>query len=117
MSYRSKRVATVIKEAVAKILLEDLADPNFGLVAVTQAKVSPDLKSATVYFSILGDKTHQERVFEHLNRAKGRIRHLLAKRITLRYLPELSFEMDTLLLAEKKVGEILAELYPPKPSP
>jgi|UniRef100_A0A7C6ED15 ribosome-binding factor A len=116
MSYRPKRVANVIKEAVANIILNDLADPNFCFVAVTQAKVSPDLKIATIYFSILGDKIQQERVFDHLNRAKGRIRQLLGKRITLRYLPELNFEIDALLLEEKKVGEILDELYPRKPT-
>ncbi|MEO0114044.1 MAG: 30S ribosome-binding factor RbfA [candidate division WOR-3 bacterium] len=112
MSYRNRRIAKIIKEAVANILLKDLQDPNFGFVAVTRASVSADLKNATVYFSILGDKDQQERVFGHLNRAKGRIRHLLTKQVALRYLPELSFEIDTILQAEERVGKILDELFP-----
>jgi len=112
MSYRNKRVAEVIKEAIAKILLHDLQDPNFSFVTVTQARISPDLKNATIYLSILGNEDEQNRALEHLNRAKGRIRHLLVKQVTLRYLPELFFAIDAILMEERKVGEILNELYP-----
>lgn len=111
MSFRNKRVAKVIKEAVASIILQELQDPNFGFVTVTQASVSPDLKNATVYFSILGDNVQQNRTLEHLNRAKGLIRHRLAGQVTLRYLPELTFELDKLLLEERKIGEIIKELH------
>lgn len=111
MSYRNKRVAEVIKEAIANIILQDLQDPNFNCVTVTQAKVSPDLKNATIYLSILGESDQQNITLGHLNRAKGRIRHLLAKQVTLRYLPDLNFELDTLLLKERKIGEIIAELH------
>jgi ribosome-binding factor A len=112
MSFRNKRVAEVIKEAVAKILLQELQDPNFRFVTVTQAKISPDLKNATIYLSILGNEDEQNRALEHLNRATGRIRHLLGKQVTLRYLPELTFAIDTILKEEEKIGEILNELYP-----
>ncbi len=111
MSFRNRRVAKVIKEAVASIILQDLQDPNFSFVTVTQARVSPDLKNATVYFSILGDNVQQNRTLEHLNRAKGLIRHRLAGQVTLRYLPELTFELDKLLLEERKIGEIIKELH------
>jgi ribosome-binding factor A len=111
MSYRNKRVSEVIKEAVANIILQDLSDPHFGFVTVTRAKVSPDLKNATVYFSILGDTDQQNRTLDHLKRAKARIRHLLSGQVTLRYLPELNFEIDKLLLEERKVGQILDELH------
>lgn len=111
MSFRNKRVAKVIKAAVASIILQDLQDPNFSFVTVTQASVSPDLKNATVYFSILGDNVQQNRTLEHLNRAKGLIRHRLAGQVTLRYLPELTFELDKLLLEERKIGEIIKELH------
>ena len=91
MSYRNKRVAEVIKEAIANIILQDLQDLNFNCVTVTQASVSPDLKNATIYLSILGDSDQQNLTIEHLNRAKGKIRHLLARQVTLRYLPDLKF--------------------------
>jgi len=111
MSYRNKRVAEVIKEAIANIILQDLQDPNFSGVTVTQTSVSPDLRNATIYLSILGDSDQQNIALGHLNRAKGRIRHLLSKQVTLRYLPDLKFELDTLLIKERKIGEILAELH------
>ena len=117
MSYRNKRVAEVIKEAIANIILQDLQDPNFNCVTVTQASVSPDLKNATIYLSILGESDQQNITLGHLNRAKGRIRHLLAKQVTLRYLPDLKFELDTLLLKERKIGEILAELHRTETAP
>lgn len=112
MSFRNKRVAEVIKEAVARIILRDLQDPNFRFVTVTQARISPDLKNATIYLSISGNQDEQNRALDHLNVAKGRIRHLLAKQVTLRYLPELTFAIDTILQEEQKIGEILNELYP-----
>lgn len=115
MSFRNKRVAAVIKEAIAKIILYELQDPNFGFISVTQTTISPDLKNATIYFSILGDTDQQNRTMDHLNRAKGRIRHRLAEQVTLRYLPELTFELDKLLLEERKIGKILDSLHQVEP--
>jgi ribosome-binding factor A len=117
MQYREERVATAIKEAVAEIILKEMSDPAIGFVTVTRCRVSRDLKNATVYFSILGEKEKQEAGLKHLQHATGFIRRHLGQRVKLRYLPELHLVLDDVLAQEQRVGDILHRLFPKEPEP
>ncbi len=117
MQYRDRRVADAIRDAVAEIVLTELADPAVGFVTVTRAHVSRDLKTATVYFSILGDAKQQDKGFKALEHARGFIRRHLHQHVKLRYLPELRFQRDETLDHERRVGTILDDLFPDGPQP
>ena len=105
-SRRQEKVCRVIKEGVSDIIRKKLNDPRIeGLVSVTEVDVSPDLKNADVYFSILApDKKIAERTLEAINHAKGYIQTEVGRRMTTKYYPKLTIREDTKL---KKTLETL----------
>ncbi len=111
MNKRDKRVADAIKETVAEIVLNEVADPGVGFVTVTRCHITRDLRVATVYFSAMGDEQQQQKSFAHLEHARGYVRRRLGERIRLRYLPELRFRRDEILAQEMRVSEIISDLH------
>jgi len=94
-SKRSNRVAELLKREISKILVEDIKDPGISIVTITNVKISDDLKSAKIYFTVLGDKSLREKTQQGLNRATAFIRSEIGKRVNLKYNPELKFYYDT----------------------
>lgn len=95
-SVRLLRVAENIRHALADILRrEDIDDADLAGVSVTvsEVRVSPDLRNATVFVSPLGGQDEAV-VVKALNRHSGYIRGHLAKRVELKYLPRLKFTAD-----------------------
>ncbi|MBN1352190.1 30S ribosome-binding factor RbfA [candidate division KSB1 bacterium] len=91
---RSLRVAEVIKKDLSDILREDVRDPGINMLTITRVIVSPDLKMAKIYLSILGDASAREETLQALERAKSFIRTALGKRGQFRNVPELRFFHD-----------------------
>ena len=109
-SNRMERVDEEFKRELSKIIDQDLKNPNItGLISVTKVKTSSDLKTARVCISILGSKS-KKNTLEGLKNATGFIRTELAKRVNLRYTPELIFELDETLEYGAKIDSILNEL-------
>ena len=94
MSRRLERVKVELKKEISKILHDDLKDPRIGFITVTRIDLTPDLKNAKVYFSILGDDINRNLCVEGIQSAAGYIRKLIGQRLNLRYTPELSFRLD-----------------------
>ena len=91
---RGNRVDEEVKKQVSSIIMNDIKDPNLtGLISVTKAKVTPDLKYAKVYVSILNAKSVKEDL-AILKKSAGLTRSLLARRMNLRITPEIIFELD-----------------------
>lgn len=110
MPYREQKVAEAIKHAVAEIILEELGDPKLGFITITAAVISADYKKATIYFSSIGDENEQGESLKHLNRAAGFIKSRIKDKVVLRYIPEIVFEIDTLLQEEQRIGKMIDEL-------
>ena len=107
---RMSKVDEEIKRELSVIISQDLKNPNItGLISVTKVKTSPDLKSAKVYVSILNSKS-KKNTMQGLKNASGFIRSELARRIVLRYTPELIFEIDDSLEYGAKIDNILKEI-------
>ena len=107
---RMQKVDEEFKRELSKIIDQDLKNPNItGLISVTKVKTSSDLKNARVYISILGSKS-KKNTMEGLKNASGFIRTELAKRVNLRYTPELIFELDETLEYGAKIDSIIKEL-------
>lgn len=88
----------------------ELKNPNVtGLMSVTKVKITPDLKYAKVYISILNSK-NINKTLEGLKESSGFIRSQIAKRINLRITPELIFELDDSMEYGEKIDSILKEL-------
>lgn len=112
MQHRQERVTDAIRQAVARVVVEDLRDPAIGFVSITRCRLTRDLKIATVYVSVLGDDRQRRRSLEHLERAVGFIRRRLASILNLRRTPELRFALDDLREHERRVGDLLGEVMP-----
>lgn len=91
---RSTQVADLIRTELSVILQRELNDPNLGFLTVPEVELSPDLKYARVFVSSLDKPGERQKALAALQKAKGRIRHLLAQRAGLRYTPELDFRLD-----------------------
>ena len=107
---RMQKVDEEFKREIGKIIDQDLKNTNItGLISVTKVKVSPDLKSARVYISILNSKS-KKNTLDGLKSATGFIRTELSKRINLRYTPSLNFELDDTMEYGAKIDNILKEI-------
>jgi ribosome-binding factor A len=107
MTRRTSRVADEIQGAIAELLLREIKDPRIGMVTLTGVKLSPDLRHAKVYFSVLGDRVQQERSLAGLRSATGFIRARIARRLQLRVAPEVIFEFDPSLEQVERVARLL----------
>jgi len=111
---RIGRIEEEYKKELTNIIGYDLKNPNVtGLISVTKVKVTPDLKYAKIYVSILNSKNIKE-TLEGLKKSAGYIRSELAKRINLRNTPELTFEIDDSIEYGMKIDNILKDIMEDK---
>ena len=112
MNNRLNRIDEELKKEISSIISYELKNPRItGLISVTKTKITPDLKYAKVYVSILNSKNLKE-TFANLKKSSGYIRTEIAKRINLRITPELVFEIDDSMEYGAKIDQILKEIMP-----
>jgi len=91
---RAFRIAEVFQRELSNILLRKIADPRLQGVTITRVIISDDLKRATVFFDVLDKKQQLEKASKGFRSAHHLIKKELAKRIKLRFMPELHFEAE-----------------------
>ena len=107
---RFERINEELKKEISNIINYELNNPNVtGLISVTKAKITPDLKYAKVYVSILNSKNTKE-TLAGLKKSSGYIRTEIAKKINLRITPELIFELDDSIEYGAKIDSILRDI-------
>src|SRR5438132_6627710 len=112
-SYRTDQVGGQVRQEIMEIISRELKDPRIGFVSITEVRMSPDLRSARVRISVLGDADQQQASLEGLNSAKGLIRHDLGRRLqNLRYSPNLIFELDPSIEYSVHIPKRLREILP-----
>ena len=95
MTHRVERVNSLLRHEISELLQREVKDPRLGdFIAVTEVSASPDLKYAKVFVSSLGCDDARKEILGVLGSASGFLRRRLARRLTLRYVPELSFHWD-----------------------
>ena len=100
------------------IIQRSLKDPRIGFVSVTEVRMSPDLRSARVKVSVLGDENQKQETLKGLDSARGLIRRELGHRLSnLRYTPELHFELDQGLEYSDRIARTLNAIFPPQDKP
>lgn len=107
---RLNRINEELKKEISNIISFELKNPEAtGLISVTKVKITPDLKYAKVYISMLNSKNNQK-TLEAIKKSSGYIRSNVAKRINLRITPELVFEEDDSMEYGMKIDSILKDL-------
>ncbi len=107
---RVARVSEAVKEALSEIVSEEVKDPRLGFATVTAVEMTPDLRKARVWVSFLGEPEEREQSLQVLHQAMHHIRGELAKRVRLKFVPELEFREDTTLEQGLRIEHIIKEL-------
>ena len=111
-SNRMDKINEELKKELSVIIDNNLKNPHItGMISVTKVKTSPDLRYARVYISLLNCKNVKE-TLDGLKSASGFMRSELAKRVNLRYTPELRFEIDDSMEYGAKIENILKNIIP-----
>lgn len=108
--HRPERLAALIQESIAAAIAKSVKDPRVGFVTVTGATVSPDGTHAAVRISVLGSAEEKQKALEGLESARGFLRSLLAKELSIRAAPELKFELDRGLEHAAHINRLLSDL-------
>lgn len=111
-SRRVLKAAEAIREVVGMAILADLKDPRIEGVTVTRVEVTPDMREAKVYVSIMGSDAAQRTCLHGLQSAAGFLQQKIAKRIDTRYTPRLRFELDMGVKKSIAILRMLDEVLP-----
>jgi ribosome-binding factor A len=108
-THRSLRMAEAIREVVATTILFDVADPRVRAVTVLRVEISSDLRSATVFVSIMGTEAQRTQTFRGLVHATGFLQARVAARLQTRFTPVLRFKHDDSVKKSVELGRVIEE--------
>ena len=108
-SRRMARASEAIRETVSTVVLFDLRDPRIKNVTVLSAEVSPDLRAAKIYVSIMGDAKVQSLAMHGLDSARGFIQSKIAERLQTKNTPIIRFVLDPSVKKSIEVSRALQE--------
>ena len=106
---RTERVSEEFREIFAEEIPK-LKDPRVGFVTVTGVHVTPDLRRAVVYYTVLGEEEERRATAAGLRSASGHLRQVLGHQVRLKFLPELVFEEDDTMERAGRVDELLRRI-------
>ena len=112
-SRRLLKAAEAIREVVSMAILSELRDPRVRDVTVLSVEVSPDMRSAKVHVSVMGDETKQNLALRGLQSAAGFLQSKIAQQIDTRYTPRLMFLLDQGVKKSIEMAMLLKEVLPP----
>ena len=107
---RHERLEQDVKIALSDIIMNEVKEPSVtGLISVTDVKITPDQKYATVYVSIYG-KGNKNKVIEALKKATGFIKKELGRRVRMRNMPDITFELDNSMEYGEHMDKVIKEV-------
>jgi ribosome-binding factor A len=92
--HRQEKLGELIAAELSELLRTRVKDPRVGFASITHVEVSGDLRHAKVFVSVMGSEEERAETMKGLKNATGFLRHELATRLVLRYMPELNFKLD-----------------------
>ena len=104
---RGRRISELIREALSRILIENVQDPETGLLTVTRVEMSADLLTARIHIRSIGRNISGPDIVAVLDTRKDRLRRMLASRLNLKYNPQLVFSWDPSPEIEEKIDTIM----------
>jgi len=109
-SRRLQRVAELLKREFSELLRRELSVEQVGLLSVNEVKVSPDLKSATVFIGFVGNRQQRSAAPELLAQRSKRIQMMLGSQLSMTWTPVLTFLLDESVEKGNRVLAILESL-------
>lgn len=106
---RPERVAEEFREVLAEEIPR-LKDPRVGFVTVTRVEVSPDLRRATIFYTVMGQDRDHRATRAGLQSARSHLRGVLGQEVRMKFTPELEFQEDVGLAQVERVTELLKQI-------
>ena len=116
ISLRLQRVRELLKREIGEAIRREFLVSEAGLITVNDVDVKGDLRSATVFISILGSPDQQKSGFQMLNERRVRIQGLVGRAVVLKYTPALKFVFDDSIVRGNRVMQIIEELEKAAPA-
>lgn len=111
MNNRQQRINAEMQRAVQTVITGKVKDPRVsGMISVTRAEVTSDLKHAKIYVSVFQEESSRGEVVEALDKCKNFIRHELMSEIDLRIMPDLKFILDDSVDSSIRISNLLNQL-------
>jgi ribosome-binding factor A len=107
---RQDQLGEVISHELSDLLRTRMKDPRLGFASITGVQLSPDLRHAKVFVSVMGDEAEQRASMRALESANGFLRHELAQRLTVRHVPEIEFRLDTSIARGAHVLDLINQV-------
>jgi ribosome-binding factor A len=104
-----RRHAERVRELVASAVRTQIKDPRLGMITITDARITADLRDATVFYTVLGDAEAKAGTAAALDSAKGMLRGPIGRALGLRHSPSLTFVADDVQEHVKHIDDLLAE--------
>lgn len=116
MKHRLARVNELLKRELGDLLRREITF-TAKLVTIQQVDVTPDLKHAHVFISIIGSEAERYKSMSQLHDARPQLQHELSRRVVLKYTPHLHFKLDEAAERGDRVLNLLNELKLPDEPP
>ena len=114
---RQRRVNSLLQQEISLIMQRELPDPELRLATITDVEVSPDLRHARVFASVLGEEEDSRLALAALRRHRKRIQELLGRQVELRYTPRLTFIADRTAARAQRLEALLHKITEEAPLP
>lgn len=111
-SLRRERLTEAIREVLSNLLLTSVKDPRLTGVVVSAVELSPDLRVARAFFSVIGDEERERQAADGLAQARGYLRREMGRRLAMHAAPDLEFHRDKGFERADRVQRILDRLQP-----
>ncbi|HZO73217.1 MAG TPA: 30S ribosome-binding factor RbfA [Ktedonobacteraceae bacterium] len=108
--HRQEKLAELIAVELSDLLRTRIKDPRVGFASITHVEVSGDLRHAKVFVSVMGTEEEQVETIKALKHAAGFLRHELASRLVLRYMPEITFKLDTSIEEGARILDLIRQV-------
>jgi ribosome-binding factor A len=106
---RARRLAVRIREIVASTLEMQVKDPRLGMVTITDARLTPDLRDATLFYTVYGDEAARAESAAALESARGVLRTQVGRQTGVKFTPTLTFVPDAVPDTARRLDDLLAE--------
>ena len=114
MSQRMEKVQKLARQVLGEEI-QNLKDPRVGFATITAVKITPDLRHARVWVSVLGTEEEAKNTMAGLDSARPFLRSELGRQMRMKYLPELVFELDKGAEEAQRLDEIFHKIHAQEP--
>jgi ribosome-binding factor A len=105
------RLREQLQHEIGTVIAREMRDPRIpSIVTVTQVKLAPDTRNATVFVSVFGDEKVKGDALAALNAGAAYIQRVVSGRITVKHFPHLSFKLDNSIEHSQHINELLKEI-------